>query len=362
MSGSPTKRKYSEVSLHLGREWGTVERALGKAVELPQELEVDGEWVPARWAAAFAEAAAERSHAKLHRLRVLVAVDTARRLLANDAHVQEMRVAARGSMRHDDLCPPSPKAKAKAGKEGDGESLRPAEVWRGDCLLAGLALQDAGFNPVVLNMANQYNPGGGWTGGDGAQEENLFRRTGYFASLVPDPSELHDAFAPVGRPAKPYEYPLGDFSTVYSPDVLVVRGAESDGYPVLDTPRRMSFVACAAYRDPPCGPAPDFALPAKVEAGMLRKIEAVLTTAVLHGHDAVVLSAFGCGAFRNPPLAVARLFKRALEKPAYAGRLRRVVFAIFNDHNSGGPRNPDGNVVPFEAVFGEAVDVPAPKL
>eukprot|EP00754_Rhynchopus_humris_P045286 Rhum_TRINITY_DN476_c0_g2::Rhum_TRINITY_DN476_c0_g2_i1::g.1437::m.1437 len=360
MSGSPrspTKRKYSEVSLHLGREWGLVERALSRGLEVPQELEVDGAWVSARWSAAFAEAAAERSHAKLHRLRVLVAVDTTRRLLADDAQVQEMRVAARGSVRHDDPRLPSPEAKAKAAP-----TLRPAEVWRGDCLHAGLALQDEGFNPVVLNMANQYNPGGGWTGGDGAQEENLFRRTAYFASLVPDPSELHEAFAPVGRPAKPYDYPLGDYSTVYSPDVLVVRGAESDGYPVLDTPRRMAFVACAAYRDPPCGPAPDFALPAKVEAGMLRKIEAVLTTAVLHGHDAVVLSAFGCGAFRNPPLAVARLFKRALEKPAYAGRLRRVVFAIFNDHNSGGPRNPDGNVVPFEAVFGEAVDVPAPKL
>ena len=32
-------------------------------------------------------------------------------------------------------------------------------------------------------------------------------------------------------------------------------------------------------------------------------------TALAHGHDAVVLGAFGCGAFRNPAQHVSQLFK-----------------------------------------------------
>ncbi|CAF4704024.1 unnamed protein product, partial [Rotaria magnacalcarata] len=32
-------------------------------------------------------------------------------------------------------------------------------------------------------MANQTNPGGGYRKGDGAQEENLLRRSNYYQSL-----------------------------------------------------------------------------------------------------------------------------------------------------------------------------------
>ena len=36
-------------------------------------------------------------------------------------------------------------------------------------------------------------------------------------------------------------------------------------------------------------------------------------SAIAHGHDAVVLGAFGCGAFRNPAAHMAQLFREVSE-------------------------------------------------
>ena len=68
-----------------------------------------------------------------------------------------------------------------------------------------------------------------------------------------------------------------------------------------------------------------------------------------HGHDSLVLSAFGCGAFQNPPDHIARLFKEVIED--YKGHFKMVAFAILDDHNANKSHNIDGNYKPFERVF-----------
>ena len=57
------------------------------------------------------------------------------------------------------------------------------------------------------------------------------------------------------------------------------------------------------------------------------RIEAQLETLRQKGLRHAVLSAFGCGAFLNPPSEVARIYSETLRK--YADDLDVVVFAIF---------------------------------
>ena len=47
------------------------------------------------------------------------------------------------------------------------------------------------------------------------------------------------------------------------------------------------------------------------------KIRTIFRICLLDGHDALVLGAFGCGAFHNPPEEVARLFHDVMEEEEF---------------------------------------------
>jgi uncharacterized protein (TIGR02452 family) len=48
----------------------------------------------------------------------------------------------------------------------------------------------------------------------------------------------------------------------------------------------------------------------------------------IEGHDSVVLSAFGCGAFMNPPSHIAELFHDVIEENQYRHKFAYIGFAI----------------------------------
>ncbi|RUP51236.1 hypothetical protein BC936DRAFT_149280 [Jimgerdemannia flammicorona] len=199
-------------------------------------------------------------------------------------------------------------------------------VIKEDCLLAALSMKKKGLRPVVLNMASATSPGGGYRKGDGAQEENIFRRSNYFLSLD-DPI----------NPRCP-TYPMAEFGGIYTPDVTVFRDSEDSGYAFRQEPFTMDFIAVAAYRKPWLQ---NNCLSFQDVAKTRRKIEAIFAIALHKGHDSLLLSALGCGAFQNPPNQIASIFLAVAQQ--YSRKFRKIVFAITEDHNSITTTNPAGN-------------------
>lgn len=226
------------------------------------------------------------------------------------------------------------------------DELTIVEVQNIDCLYAGVQLKEQGYNPAVLNMASRRNPGGGVTTGAGAQEETLFRRTNLFRSLY--------QFAPYaeqyGIEPSHYQYPLDrNFGGVYTPDAIYFRDSEQKGYALLEKPVSLSFITVAGMNRPDL-----------TTGGMIanhhmepikNKIRTIFRIGLVHGHDSLVLGALGCGAFRNPPRHVARLFHEVMDEPEFKDKYRRIIFAILDDHNANHKHNPMGNFIPFAEEF-----------
>ena len=222
-------------------------------------------------------------------------------------------------------------------------------VIEADCLEVAELLLKAGFEPCVLNMASGRNPGGGVLNGSGAQEENLFRRSNLFFSLY----QFANYAEQYGVVKSTKQYPLDrNCGGIYSHNVTIFRSSENSGYTLLDAPFWVSVVSVAALNRPDL-----------IEVdGQLRiaqhlieptkeKMRTILRIAGKYNHNALVLSAFGCGAFCNPPEQVAVLFKEVFAETEFKNRFALVVFAIINDPNSYRAHNPNGNFEPFRKIF-----------
>jgi uncharacterized protein (TIGR02452 family) len=175
-------------------------------------------------------------------------------------------------------------------------------------LQASRRLVEAGLRPLALNFANGVHAGGGFLNGARAQEEVLCRSSALYLTLVGDP--MYECHSRCRRPDST------DWA-IYSPDVPVFR--KDDGT-VLDRPWLLSFVTSAAPYAPVIG---------QPESGDLlqKRILRVLAIASAYGHRALVLGAWGCGAFGNDPRRTATGFRRALEED-FDGAFSHVVFAV----------------------------------
>ncbi|MGH7844721.1 MAG: TIGR02452 family protein [Candidatus Binatia bacterium] len=173
---------------------------------------------------------------------------------------------------------------------------------------AASRLVESGLRPLALNFANGIHPGGGFLGGAKAQEEVLCRSSALYQTLVND--QMYEEHRNRPRPDST------DWA-IYSPDVPVFRKDEGTE---LDQPWLLSFVTCAA---------PVASRIGQPESGDLlqRRIHRVLSIAGAFGYSALVLGAWGCGAFGNDPHRTAVDFRQALEDD-FCGAFSDIVFAI----------------------------------
>ncbi|CAM6054317.1 unnamed protein product [Sphagnum tenellum] len=174
-------------------------------------------------------------------------------------------------------------------------------------------------------MASASHPGGGWLKGALAQEEDIFMRSTYDLSLS---ESMHlDT-------KRNWKYPIPETGGIYSPNVFIFRDNSKNGYAVWDYENcsYLDFVAVAAVRKP------------EVTNGMmsrretyitLEKMRTMLRIALMNNHESILLGAFGCGAFGNPPRQIANLFLRVFSEAEFKGRFKNIDFAILDTRNEG---------------------------
>ena len=179
-----------------------------------------------------------------------------------------------------------------------------------------------GEGPVcVLNFASAANPGGGVEKGSTAQEESLCRSSNLYPCL--NTRQNWDAFYTPHRRAAD---PLHNDDCIYTRGVTVFRS--DDGSDRLLPPEKrftVDVLTCAA---------PNLRLmePSDISEEELSRLitkrtRRILDLACLMGVRVLILGAFGCGAFANPPRLVARAMRKALEDYKYA--FGKVEFAVY---------------------------------
>lgn len=217
-----------------------------------------------------------------------------------------------------------------------------------DCLETTRRLVEEGYNPALLNFASSGHPGGGVETGARAQEETICRRSTLVRSIYSFSYKYSRRYFFAHRSGN--NYPLEDLnhSIIYSPAVTVFREGRECTF--MEKPFQCGVITCAALnlggryslRLTPDGRMPEAAKPIT-----MNKIRAILRMGLRHGHDSLVLGAFGCGAFKNPPEEVSELFRTVLYEDEFRDRYRLIVFAIINDHNAKGR-----NLEAFRKTFG----------
>ena len=128
---------------------------------------------------------------------------------------------------------------------------------------------------------------------------------------------------------------MGDYAAVYSPDVTVFR--EGLDCLLMENPYNVAVISCAALNlngRYAIKLTADGRLPQRAIDITRNKIRTVFRIGLSYGHDALVLGAFGCGAFRNPPAEIARIFHEVMEEPEFKNKYRLITFSIIEDHNS----------------------------
>ena len=253
-----------------------------------------------------------------------------------------------GTVVYDASCQPSP-----VGGETTTTHTGVANI---GSIELGRELQLKGYNPVILNLADAYIACGWYYKGSSAQEESLCRQSTLSQSLYQFYGAEQAARSGVAFRGKRYPLDLRH-GAIYSPHVTVFREGAAKGFELMDEPYETAFISCAAldfnekhgknreYRSS------DGGFTSEGREIMRSKIRTIYGAALAGGHDAIVLGAFGCGAFRLRPDLVADLFRQVLLEPTFKDRFRVVAFAILE--GKGPETGVRGKFAPFYGLFGQ---------
>ncbi len=161
-----------------------------------------------------------------------------------------------------------------------------------------------------MNLASFTTFGGGVAKGCMAQEEELFRKTDYI---------LHEG---------QHLYPLNKKEFVFTNNVLVIKNSK---YELLfnNDMFHVDFLAIAALKNPILI---NQSLSNYDYYITYNKIKSFFLFAIKYNYIDIIVGAFGCGVYNNPPNDIIKIYNDCLLK--YRKYFRSITFAILSKTNS----------------------------
>lgn len=232
---------------------------------------------------------------------------------------------------------------------------RPSEIVVSTRRTLEAAEKYAGKKVCVLNFASATNPGGGVKKGSNAQEECICRCTTLYPCLNDDNMlrSFYNAHRTLLKNRKMTA--LYNDDCIYTPNVCVIK---SDTRFPFELPAEKRFfvdvITCAAPNlrsNPSNAMNPNAGIAAvkikndELKALHTRRANRILDVARVNNAEVVIMGAFGCGAFQNPPEIAAAGIKEAVENHRYD--FETIEFAIYCNPND----KKSNNFQSFKKVF-----------
>ena len=168
------------------------------------------------------------------------------------------------------------------------------------------------YKVAALNFADGKKPGGWPEEGCLTQEENICRCSNMYEALISD--KCNKKYYQVNRNND--RDGLCTDTVIYLPNVTIFK--DDRVYRELESPFKYDIITCPA---PSCHLYPNEAL-----FIYDRRIEQIVLSAIKNNVECLVLGAWGCGAFRQDKILIARSFIAILNM--YSGYFKSIVFAM----------------------------------
>ena len=187
----------------------------------------------------------------------------------------------------------------------------------------------AGKKVCILNFASSVAPGGGVLNGSQAQEESICRvSTLYFAlSDKNTAGKFYDKHWELINQGQFNRRNTDDI--IYTPGVTVVRDDSNDEAQLPENEwYQIDVITCAAPDIRKVGDETEYN-PEQNELyrEFVKRWKCILCAGAKHKADVLILGAFGCGVFANPPKLVAEAFCKAVK--GFENHFEAIEFAVY---------------------------------
>ena len=170
---------------------------------------------------------------------------------------------------------------------------------------------------ACLDFANSHSVGGSpWTAG--AQEESMCRISTLYQCIYAQKETFYEKHIRDFQAGSLDE--IGNDDIIYVPDVTVFKSDESEPLLMDEDDWYSTDVIVSAAPELWSGECPS-----NYEEIMTLRIKRVLDAADFAGVQVLILGAFGCGAFCNPPEIVAKIFASLIKNYGF----ETVEFAVY---------------------------------